>query len=309
MPVVKSELVRELQRRWKGGESASVLVELLFAQEETRWSTREYFEEAFALDNDTALEFNYAIALGYGTGKLPTPKMVKWIDGEMSDEIRAKQKEWDRGDSVYVDVLRPTDRDAFVAFCREYGVRVFVRPASHLGAPLVGKPGYAPWVPPEGCLPREAHPNRGVLCVAPPNEPLIRVLAEQKISVSSEEEGSILRNAVGQKLFETYELLAVVDEETWANAWTPLEGAKFRAELNERLGAELILNDPSDLHEAIKEDELYVPRLPVLGFMPEGDQQRYSEPWMVPVSCPDGGLDWGVPGGEDTDEAEDNEGD
>lgn len=308
MAVVKGELVRELQRRWKNGETASALVEVLFSQEETRWSTREYFEEAFALDHDTALEFNYAIGLGYGTGELPTPKMVRWIDGEMSDEIRAKQEEWDRGDSVYVDVVRPNDREAFIAFCREYGLRVFVRPASHLGAPLVDKPGYAPWVPPEGCRPREDAPHRGALCVDPSNDPLIRVLAAQKISVSSEEEGSILTNAAGQMLFETYELLAVVDEESWANAWTPLEGSKFRAELNERLGAELILNDPSDLHEGIEADELYVPRLPVLGFMPEGNQQRYSEPWMVPVTCPDGGLDWGVPGAEDMDDAEDSEG-
>jgi hypothetical protein len=74
-----------------------------------------------------------------------------------------------------------------------------------------------------------------------------------------------------------YRLHGAYERETGRNAWTAREGEQLRAELNRRLGAELVRAGPHDTWaerlDLPEDDPRRGPMPPVLFFLPDGDVQ------------------------------------
>jgi hypothetical protein len=78
-----------------------------------------------------------------------------------------------------------------------------------------------------------------------------------------------------------YQIHGVYKNGSGVNAWTPADGEKMRAELNNRMGRELIRNGPLDISAdrlgLADDDPRKAPRPPVLFFLPDGGVQVRSD--------------------------------
>lgn len=94
----------------------------------------------------------------------------------------------------------------------------------------------------------------------------------------------------GYRLHGAYKL------ETGANAWTGSQGETLRAELNRRLGDDLVQSGPHDTWaerlELPESNPLHGPRPPVLFFLPDGDVQVRTDAKAMELYYRFLGIDW-----------------
>jgi hypothetical protein len=94
----------------------------------------------------------------------------------------------------------------------------------------------------------------------------------------------------GYRLHGAYKL------ESGANAWTGSMGQRLRAELNLRLGQELVQSGPHDTWaerlDLPESDPLRGPQPPVLFFLPNGEVEVRSDAKGMELYCRFLGIDW-----------------
>ncbi len=278
---VLSELVSDLRLRRSEGASVSQLVTYLQKLGLELSQINEHFRVAFCLSGRA----NLMMMPQKDSGEL-IPEVLDTYIGAKIDETL---KQWINAPD-YPDLMRRRDRHTFKVVARMTGNVFVVCAANRFAGQYIGKPGYKPLPVHSYGIARTTPPNQG-LVAADPNEPklekLLKSLKPSKtysqykeyltqlgFKVGNEEDGYILRDQSGSAFYPGYYLHGVYHEENGMNAWTGDQGEKIRAELNRRMGAELVQFGPHDVWDQRLNLEpanpLRGPQLPVLFFLPDG---------------------------------------
>jgi hypothetical protein len=131
----------------------------------------------------------------------------------------------------------------------------------------------------EGLIAEQVNANLEQWQAAPPYPDLMRRRDREAFRQVAQRTGSVLIVCAADRVAgqREYLLHGVYKHGNGVNAWTAGEGEKIRAELNRRLGEELVRSGPLDNWEQRLEleegDPRRAPRPPVLFFMPDGTVQ------------------------------------
>jgi hypothetical protein len=183
--------------------------------------------------------------------------------------------------------MRRRDRASFRDVAGLLGIIIIVRAGNPFAGRYIGQQGFRPWLV---FLPGVAHligPHAGLIA-ADPGDPLFagflaslnpprtpeeyhQLLKELGLTVGSSEQGWVVRDEFGAAFYPTYCLHGVYDIRTRLSAWTAQDGELIRAELNRRLGADLVQFGPYDTSDYRPRGRDRAPQPPVLFFLPDGN--------------------------------------
>jgi len=276
------EIVDGLRARRLAGAAVSQLVADLRRDGMRLQDVAQYVREAFLLSGQA----NIALIPQLESGE-PDPNI---LDSYIAECVDAAKPRWKLA-PPYPDLLRRRDRLAFEQVARRHGLVLIVCGAERAAARYIGQPGFRPAPHPLLGVPRRQPPNQGLLS-ADPEVPELRpilnllsddgtydgyqaALARRGLCIGSDADGYLIRDASGLALYPGYRLHGAFRYDNGANAWTAGRGEMLRAELNRRLGAELVTTGPHDTwaqrSELSDDNPLRGPLPPVLFFLPDGN--------------------------------------
>ena len=233
------------------------------------------------------------------------------LDQYITPQIDEARERWTNA-SDFPDLMRHRDRHAFREVARLTGNVFIVCAADRFAGQLIGKPGYKPCPYRMLGVSRGSTPNQGLLA-ADPEAKIFReflnsmkpprdyrqykeALARLGLRVGGEEDGYIIRDQLGSAFYSAYYLHGVYKQENGSNAWTGVEGEKIRAELNRRMGEELILFGPHDIWDhrpsLPSTSPLKSPQPPVIFFLPSGDVEVRMDTASMELYYRYLGIDW-----------------
>jgi len=298
------DVVASLRARRLQGAALSELIRDLRQKGLDLHEAAEYLGAAFCLSGPLRL-----LLMPRDGSRELVPGHVDELFGPMVDETRSQ---WENAEA-YPDLMRRRDRHAFRQTARRTGCVFVVRASNPFAGQHIGLPGFRPA---PLCLlgvSRRTPPNAGLMA-ADPNDPRLATVLEslqppqtyadfkaeldaRGFTVSDEEEGHIVRDDTGDAFYPGYYLLGVYDEETGRNAWTGDEGEKIRAELNQRMGEELVRCGPHEAWDqrlALDETSpLRGPLIPALLFLPDGNVEVKFDPDSLESYYRYLGIRWG----------------
>jgi hypothetical protein len=222
--------------------------------------------------------------LGFGKWEDHGPDSEIW---SMADRfIDGARDYW--ATSPFPELMRLQDYLAFLEFAAANDAHVIVCAADPNAGELIGRAGYRCYEGSEFVISRETPPHLGCLAADPGDSRLLRGLAayptplsypdyvdrlrSKGIQVTGPEEGHALRAQDGWLLYQGYRLHGVYSRADLGSMWTANSGDHLRAELNRRLGHDLIKAGPHDDWEFRNDREvagpLSGPQPPVIEFQP-----------------------------------------
>ena len=206
----------------------------------------------------------------------------------------------------FPELMRIRDYFSFLEFADANNAHIIVRDASPHAGVLIGKAGYRCYDGGEFLVARDTLPHLGCLAADPGDPRLLSTMTNYLPSLSYEdyvdrlrgkgllvggsEEGYVVTDTAGRRLYQGYQLHGVYDRSDWRSMWTASSGECLRAELNRRLGHELIVSGPHDDWEFRNNREvagpLAGPQAPAIEFQPgmkilnlfSVDEMRTSSP-------------------------------
>ncbi len=233
------------------------------------------------------------------------------IDDAFEVAVQEARSNWASA-GPYPDLMRRRDRHVFRNMARQTGNIFIVRAANRLAGRYIGRSGFRPAPVGLTAVSRLTPPNEGLLAAEPADARSTGALQAQApplsngqftdaglpagFSIGSANEGYIIRDEAGNALHPCYLLHGVYDLETARNAWTAREGERLRAELNRRMGAELVVTGPYDIWaerlDLPKEDPRRAPRPPALCFLPDGNMSVCADADALEQFYRYYGVDW-----------------
>lgn len=279
---ILGEVVDELRARRLSGAAVSQLVAELRGRGVALQEVARYMREAFLLPGQA----NIALIPRLDSGE-PDPLI---LDDYIAECVDAARTRWEHA-PPYPDLMRRRDRLAFEQVARRHGIVLIVRAAQRSAAQYVGHSGFRTAPHPLLGVPRRRPPNEGLLAADPESPELrsivgcfsadrshagyVAALARRGLRVGSADDSYLIRDAAGRALYPGYYLHGAFRVENGANAWTAAQGERLRAELNCRLGDDLVPTGPHDTWaQRLELDEsspLRGPLPPVLFFLPDGN--------------------------------------
>lgn len=277
---VFADIVDHLRTDRIAGASIAQLVVDLEGQGLELPQINAHFAEAFGLSRRPNLEF----VARTESGELDRD----YLDNAIGQKVDENRKVWVAA-PPYPGLHRRRDREAFKSLAKRTGNILIVCAAHPSAGQHVGRPGYEP--APLGLLgvPRTTDPGRGLLAADPEAPELqgllsadrsasyddyVKSLVKRGYSIGSPADGFVIRDFHGTAFYPGYRLHGAYDLETGANAWTSPQGERMRAELNRRMGVELVQHGPLDIAEWVHSeviDPARRPQPPALFFLPDGD--------------------------------------
>ncbi len=289
---ILGQLVNLLRQARSEGDCASDLLARLEHIGLKPWQIANHISAAFCFEtplNPSILNLDiddYDYEELEEEGVDPIEALMKVID----DEIEETCEMWE-GAPSYPDLMRRRDRHAFRYLAVNEVATVVVAAANPFSGRYIGQSGIR--VSPLHLydIARLGPPNAGLVAADPVDRRLV-VLLENTIpgvsyedyvsellrcgyTVGGSEEGYVVRDAGGKLLIPGYSVQGVYCEENGANLWHAKEGERIRADLNRRMGFELVRYGTHDTWEARlglpKHSPAYGPQVPVLIFSPQGN--------------------------------------
>jgi len=251
------EIVNELRSKRLSGAPAAQLAEELATRGVDSMDVNKYFREAFGLGINVSM----------------MPKEL--FDQHVGVQIDARREQW-MNLPPYPDLMRRRDREAFKAVARATGAVLVVCAADREVGQYIGKPGFRCAPEPMPGATRSSEPNIGLLAADPASleSAVLEKLQKNGFRIGGRDEGYLIRDAAGAALFRGYQMHGAYRVEDGVNAWTGNEGEKIRAQLNRKMGAELVRSGPHDQSAdrlaLEKSNPLRGPKPPVLFFLPDG---------------------------------------
>jgi hypothetical protein len=285
---VLSEIIADLRRKRLEGATISQLVAEFHQQGLDLDQINRHFREGFG----PSRHMNLTMMPKDESGNL----IPDLLDDFIGSRVDASRDEWSDA-PAYPDLMRRRDRHTFRQLARLTGNIFIVCAADRVAGQYIGKPGYRPAPYPMLGVPRSSPPNQGLLA-ADPNALTFRKLLESTtpatdyeqyqqhlerlaFKVGNQRDGYIIRDQNGSAFYAGYQLHGVYKEDGGSNAWTGSEGEKLRAELNRRMGEDLIQTGPLDRWaerlDLAETNPFCGPRPPVLFFLPNGNVQVRSD--------------------------------
>jgi hypothetical protein len=184
------------------------------------------------------------------------------IIGEIVNDLRASRRAGASASQLVNElVARDVDMMDVNKYFREtfgLGVNVSMMPPEmldeHIGAQIDAK--------------REQWQN------APPYPDLMRRRDREAFKAVARANGIVLIVCAADRAAGQYQIHGAYKQPSGVNAWTGNEGEKFRADLNRKMGSELVRSGPLDQWaqrlELAEDDPQRGPKPPVLFFLPDG---------------------------------------
>jgi hypothetical protein len=277
---VTGETVRELRRRRLQGARASELVTYLRGIGVGLLEASAYLEEGFSIPAHIANRLSLL--------QDPETKSLNLVAVDALIEPGIAEAEAKiTAPAPFPEVMRRRDRYTFRSFAQRTGNILLVRGANPASGPYIGKPGFR--VRPAGMpgYSRESEPNAGLLALDPSREDRRAELLAWGISAGTEEEGFILRNKFGEAFYDGYCLHGVYNGANGRNTWTGRDGERWRAELNQESGEELIQFGPVDTWVGRTG-----PRPPVIAYHPSGRISNLLDITQMKGYYKQAGINW-----------------
>lgn len=271
-------VVRRLRAMRREGASVAELMAFVERRTPGRvFHSVEYIQRAFVPDEQLIYLF------------LP-PQLA-----EVEALIDERAPEWQT--QRFPELMRERDYFSFLEFAKHANAFVNVCGANPFSGRFVGRQGYRCYDGREFVVVRDRAPNEGLIAADPSDPRLgealrgyarplsyseyVRRLRQRGYCVLGSEEGYVLEDAAGCRFYEGYRLHSVYDPETEQSRWTGKMGETLRADLNRRLGEELVRWGPHDdwVHRNDRDvaGPLWGPQSPLIEFTPEGDIENYLE--------------------------------
>jgi hypothetical protein len=251
-----------------------------------RMAASKYMNRAFS---ETGLKL--VLFLGFGKWDDHGPESEVW---EMADSLIDQTKDyWSQ--NHFPELMRLRDYFSFLEFSAKHSAHIIVCAADYNAGPLIGRSGYRCFDGDDFVVSREQAPHVGCLAADPADARLVSALAafspplsyadyvdrlrRRAITVAGPEEGHVLRAPDGSLLHQGYRLHGVYREGDFKSMWTAAAGEQLRAELNRRLGHELVVHGPHDDWELRNDRGIAGPRFgpqaPALEFQPQGSIENF----------------------------------
>lgn len=217
--------------------------------------------------------------------------------------VDSRRSDWEI--QPFPELMRPQDYFAFLQAADESKCAIIVCGANPEAGKRIGEPGVRCYGGRAFVTSSTAGPNAGLLTGDPNDTRLQELLAKTAlswenygdhlarfgISISTPDEGYVLRDVDGFRLHEPYRLHGVYREGSGGEAaWTAREGERLRALINRRLGDELVLFGPHDEWEHRNDPAIAGPYAgplpPVIEFQSEQridnfvDTRRLADSWF-----------------------------
>jgi hypothetical protein len=210
------------------------------------------------------------------------------------------------------ELMRVRDYYTFLEVAVAHDLFVNVCAANPFAGAFIGRSGHRCYDGPSFAIARVRPPNRGLLAADPDDERLraalrrsprpmtydtyLRALRAEGIRVLDASEGYVLEDGDGCRLHEPYRLHGIYERATGLSAWTPERGEGLRAELNRRLGHDLVQGGPHDDWESRNDPDVAGPRqgpqLPVIHFSADGSIRSFLTVARLARSCPPYSQHW-----------------
>lgn len=281
---VYGEIVDGLRADRKAGAPISRLVAGLRERGIDLTDVERYFRAAFMLSGRAVIAMLPKDESGEPEARI--------LDEYIGGYVDAAAEQWQAA-GPYPDLLRRRDRRAFSQVARRHEIVLVVGAAERTAAAYVGRVGYLPAASQFPGVVRGEGRNAGLFAADPGDARLDSVMHElapgggyegyravlgrRGLTISGEAEGFVIKDVRGNAYYPGYDLHGVYRRETGENAWTLKEGPRLRAELNRRLGHDLIQSGPRDnwaeRFERSETDPQAGPRPPALFFLPDGEVQ------------------------------------
>jgi len=272
------ELTGEIRSRRQGGQRMAEILRFLHEQGADSDCIRQYLRAAFFVPPSEVTRLRTMDL------SLVPETFEKW--GAMLDEaLREPGQEWQSAPPMPVLMSRE-HHSAFKEAAVSSDCCIIVCGADPAGGAYLGRSGFRVALPGLPAWPRRDGPNQGLLAVDPGDarlaaelqaagrtyDELVDDLKSRGFQVAPAADGFLLRDAFAQAFYPPYRLHGVYSFEG-ANGWTPQAGPRLMAELNLRLGDDLIQAGPHDAWEFRNDPRagpLAGPQPPVVAFEPSG---------------------------------------
>lgn len=275
---IAGHIVDDLRARYLDGERVSALVRYLKRLNIGTTLMEKYLEEAFCLSRELDL------------AHIPTDDRGDLAEKTLGPLINETKAVWSSA-PPYPDLMRRRDRQTFRTLARLTGNVFIVKAANPYAGFYIGKEGYRPCPSRLMGAARLTAPNPGLVAADPKNTRLIEILRietphktyEQYVddlksagfTVGNESDGYLIRDAAKTAFYPGYYLHGVYKISNGLSAWTGHDGDRLRAELNKRMGEDLIQYGPHDGWDLRTElggrGPIAGPQLPVIFFLPNGN--------------------------------------
>ncbi len=302
---ISGEIIDDLRARRSRGTPISQLVAELRRRGMPLQNVARCLREAFLLPGQA----NVGLIPQLESGE-PDPRI---LDGYIAECVDAARAQWERA-RPYPDLLRRRDRIAFAQTARKHGVVLVVCAADRASAQYLGKDEFRPAPHPLLGIPRQAAPDQGLLAADPDSDELRSIvecfsldgtyegyrsaLARHGLHVGSAEDAYLIRDDDGRALYPGYYLHGAFRLDNGANAWTATQGEALRAELNRRLGDDLVMTGPHDTwarrFELSGSNRLHEPLAPTLFFLPDGSIEVRTDARGMELFYRFLGINWDV---------------
>jgi hypothetical protein len=271
------------------GAKVHELVEWLYRYHPEDLAVDQYLGEAFLLPSP---KIHTLITWDQATELPPTPEVMERRVGRLIDERRSR---WET--KAFPELMRLRDYLSFLDLAKRTNCDIYVCGANPRSGALIGNPAYRCYGGGAFVVSRESEPNAGAIAADPEDRRLLAGLAKYAPPMSYEgyvdllrlhgfhvlgpEEGFVLQDSEGYRLFEPYRLHGVYDRASHASAWQGREGERMRHIFNLSLGSELVRFGPQDDWECRNDREiagpLWGPQPPVIQFQPNGQIENHVD--------------------------------
>jgi hypothetical protein len=297
---MSGEIVDELRALRKKGAPASELVHFLMEKYQVYInSVTRFIEAAFDFDSlraETPPVFWPVLGLMMDYKKKERGEIrYATVDHCYEPLIERTRMRWLNA-GPFPDMLRRRDRYVFQRLAEKHEALFAVSAPNPYSRSYVGKPGFRPSPPGLLGFSRMTEPHRGLISIDPSDERLGRILELQEprlslgeyrasienagYQVSSSEEGNVVRDTRGAAFFPGYYLLAVYSWDLRVNAYTHRRGEALRAEMNRRLGMDLVIAGPNEIlsrKSLLADHPLHGKPFPALVFARDGLEPCFDE--------------------------------
>jgi hypothetical protein len=270
------------------GATVAELIEMLSGRGIGRGGTAQYLAVAFG---NTTPRMAMFLALDPATSGEPSPEALEQNIGRLID---ARVATWTA--APFPELMRVRDYFAFLEFAKEHGCVVNVCGANPWAGAFIGRAGFRCYDGRTFVVSRDVPPFAGAIA-ADPDDPRLRaglakyavpltyegylgLLRTEGLHVLGPDQGFVVQDAEGSRLYEPYRLHGVYERATNSQAWRGGGGGeRLRAALNRCLGSELVRFGPHDDWMYRNDREVagpsWGPQPPMIEFTPDGDIENY----------------------------------
>lgn len=278
---ILSSVVAHLREARARGEKPSALVRHYTQAGMTPNAARRHFEAAFLVSLPSFLYLAWDATDAEG---------IASFDEVLEPPIDSARERWSVA-APYPDLYRRRDRDAFRALAKATQATVIVQAIDPAASRYVGLAGHRPFplpflgwtsrVPAHAGLiaadsaDRQLRARLQQLRPALSHREYLDVLERHGLVVASEDEGSLVLDAEGNRHYPGYRVIGAYREATGMPVWTGEDGDRLRRELNLHMGIDLVQYGPLDQwqgREALEPgNPLRGPHLPAIFFGADGN--------------------------------------